>query len=226
MTKIIAFDLDGTLIDSAPDITFALNKVLVNNKLKSVSNKEVKNLIGNGAKALIIDSFKKQNTEINDINKLTEMFLLEYKKCFKNKTKLYKNVDRTLQFLRNKNYNMILVSNKPEYYVKKLLDHLNINHYFLSVSGGDTFPFRKPNPEHLFSTITKTKKFNNIQGIFVGDSKFDFMCAQNANWPCILFSQGYSDIDIEQLDCYEIFDDYKDLPPMINQIFENYKYNS
>ena len=128
MTKIIAFDLDGTLVDSAPDITFALNKVLVKNKLKSVSNKEVKSLIGNGAKALIIDSFNKQNTEIKDINKLTEMFLFEYKKCFKNKTKLYKNVDRTLQFLRNNNYNMILVSNKPEYYVKKLLDHLNINH--------------------------------------------------------------------------------------------------
>ena len=89
MTKIIAFDLDGTLVDSAPDITFALNKVLVNNKLKSVSNKEVKNLIGNGAKALIIDSFNKQNTEINDINKLTEMFLFEYKKWFKNKNKLY-----------------------------------------------------------------------------------------------------------------------------------------
>ena len=49
------------------------------------------------------------------------------------------------------------------------------------------------------------------------------MCAQNANWPCILFSQGYSDIDIEQLDCHDIFDDYKDLPPMINQIFAVHK---
>ena len=96
---------------------------------------------------------------------------------FKNrKTRLYKNVDSTLELLRNNNYNLILVSNKPEYYVKKLLDHLNINHYFLSVSGGDThFLFRKPNPQHLFSTINKTRKFNNIQGIFVGDSKFDFV---------------------------------------------------
>ena len=65
MTKIIAFDLDGTLVNSAPDITFALNKVLVNNKLKPVSNREVKNLIGNGAKALIIPLTRSSRNQIN-----------------------------------------------------------------------------------------------------------------------------------------------------------------
>ena len=87
--KIVAFDLDGTLINSAPDITTALNKVLKKNNVQEVSTKSVYKLIGNGAKALIVDSFRKQNVEIKDIDKLTNFFLMEYKECFKNKTVIY-----------------------------------------------------------------------------------------------------------------------------------------
>ena len=183
MNKIIAFDLDGTLIDSAPDITFALNKVLKKNKLQAINLKSVKNLIGNGAKSLIIDAFKKQNKEIGDISKLTETFLIEYKKCFKNQTYLFENVEYALKQLINNNYTVILVSNKPEFYVTELLKHLNIQNYFLAVSGGDTFAHRKPDPRHIFNTIDKIGKIDNIKGVFIGDSKFDFLCAQNAQWP-------------------------------------------
>ena len=66
------------------------------------------------------------------------------------------------------------------------------------------------------------RKIDNIKGVFIGDSKFDFLCAQNAQWPCILFSQGYSDVDIKALDCYQIFNDYKNLPNIIEKVYQDF----
>ena len=105
---------------------------------------------------------------------------------------------------------MILVSNKPEYYVKKLLDHLNINHYFLSVSGGDTFPFRKPNPEHLFETLNSAG-INKFNCCFIGDSINDALCAKNANTKLILLKHGYSNESLEKMGADYVLHDLKNL---------------
>lgn len=220
--KIVAFDLDGTLINSAPDITHALNAVLYSNNLKMVTEENVRNLIGNGAKALIIQSFNKQNKNISNLSKLVQDFLDEYKTCFMRKTKLYENVLDALRILKENKIKLILVSNKPEYYVEKLIKHFNLELYFSSFSGGDTFNFRKPDSKHLLYSINKANIYNNYIGVFVGDSKYDLECAKNSNWPCILHSNGYSDIDIRQLKPTKIFDNYQDLPEILNKIFKNY----
>ena len=213
--KIVAFDLDGTLIDSAPDITTALNRVLIKNNLIEVSLKSVSNLIGNGARALLKEAFKKQNIEINNVEKLTHDFLVEYNECFKDKTKLYENVLITLKQLKEQKFKLIIVSNKPEFYVENLLKHFSIFNLFDAVSGGDTFPYKKPNPNHIYQTLDKANISSNYQGIFIGDSKYDFLCAQNANWPCLLFSGGYSDIDIKTLGASGIFNNYNNLLKLI-----------
>ncbi len=220
--KIIAFDLDGTLIDSAPDIAYALNKILKKNELKYAPLKEIRKLIGNGAKALLINSFKQQNIEPKNIDRLTKEFLYQYRLCFKNKTKLFKNVKQTLKKLKKNKINLILVSNKPEYYVKELLKHFKLDELFSSFSGGDTFSFRKPDPRHIFQSIANANINGNYNGIFVGDSKYDVECAKNANWPCVLFTKGYSEVDINKLGPSCIFEDFKELPIIINNIFDNF----
>lgn len=220
--KIVAFDLDGTLIDSAPDISFALNKILLKKNLKEVSLNSVRNLIGNGAKALIKDAFDKQLTKVENLDKLTEEFLYEYNLCYKNSTNLFDNVKYALKELKKNNFILILVSNKPQFYVKNLLYHFRINNFFSFYSGGDTFSYRKPDPRHIYESVSKAGVLDNYKGIFIGDSKYDYECAENANWPCVLFSKGYSDVDIKIFNNAKIFSDYKELPKIIKNIFEDY----
>ncbi len=219
--KIVAFDLDGTLIDSAPDISFALNKVLLKNNLKEVSLNSVRNLIGKGAKALIKDAFDKQHTEVENLENLTNEFLHEYNLCFKNSTYLFDNVKYALKELKKNNFILILVSNKPQFYVKNLLYHFRINNFFSFYSGGDTFSFRKPDPRHIYESLANAGVLSNYKGIFIGDSKYDYECAENANWPCVLFSKGYSDIDIRILKPKKIFHNYTELPKIIKSIFDD-----
>lgn len=220
VSKVVAFDLDGTLIDSAPDITEALNYVLELKGLKSIEVDSVRNLIGTGARALIQDSFKKQDCEVKDLESLTSSFLFKYKDCFKNKTCLYPKTKQILKELKNNDYEIILVSNKPEYYCHELLKFFNIYGYFSKVSGGDTYDFRKPDPRHLKQTIIDAHilKYNCI---FVGDSKFDFQCAENFNIPCILLTHGYSSINIRKLKAFKIIDGLDNIFDIINKYFNS-----
>jgi phosphoglycolate phosphatase len=224
--KVVAFDLDGTLINSAPDITAALNKVLIKNNGKEVSINDVYKLVGNGAKALIIDSFNKQNMKISNIDKLTKGFLLEYRECYKNKTSLFDNVLETIKQLKKLDFKLILVSNKPQFYVIKLLKHFKLSSFFESISGGDTYPYRKPDPRHIFSTLEDAGINQKCRGVFIGDSKYDYICAENIDWPCLLYSKGYSDIDINTLGARKIFDNYINLPDLILDSFTNYNYKN
>lgn len=220
ISKVVAFDLDGTLIDSAPDITEALNYVLKVNGLKPTKVEDVKSLIGSGAKALIEDSFSKQGLGIKDIDKLTEAFLYKYKDCFKEKTKLYDYTKVVLKKLTDKGYEIIIVSNKPEYYVKELLKHFNIYKYFSCISGGDTFNFRKPDPRHLKQTLIDGRILN-YDCIFVGDSKFDLKCADNSNIPCILLTHGYSNINVRKLEAFKVIDNLYNIVDIIDNYFQS-----
>ena len=220
INKTIAFDLDGTLLDSADDLIATLNILLKENNLPLMKKKDVNNLVGNGALAMIKKAMIRNNVSgIDDIklNSLKDRFLKIYKKNYANKSKLYPHAKKTLKDLKFKKYNIILVSNKPEYYVKKILKFFDINKYFSAVSGGDTFAYRKPNPKHLYETIKLTKN-SNEKCIFIGDSINDAICAKKSGSKLILMSYGYSDIDINSMDADLILDSLKDLPSLVDDI--------
>ena len=216
----MAFDLDGTILNSADDLIFSLNVLLSELGQKNVSTNQVNMLVGNGALAMIKKAFEINNVKSNDIDyeKLKQKFLDIYKTCYVKKSKLYPFTYEILELLKEKKIKMILVSNKPEYFVKKILDHFNISKYFASISGGDTFSFRKPNAKHLTETIANAgiDKYNCI---FIGDSIADAECAKKSKSQLILLEHGYSRENIKLMGADYIFKDLKQLYSYFKKIF-------
>ena len=125
--KVIAFDLDGTLLDSANDLVLSLNILLKEQKQKSISRNKVNSLVGNGALAMIKKAYEiNANNENVNWDELKDRFLEIYKSCYTKNTKLYPYTIETLNFLKESKFKVILVSNKPEYFVSKILDYFNI----------------------------------------------------------------------------------------------------
>ena len=177
---------------------------------------DINYLVGNGALAMIKKAFQINNIHKNDtdLEKLKNRFLNIYKKNYVNKSKLFPNAKEILIELKSKKYDIIVVSNKPEYYVKKILNHFNIENFFSAVSGGDTFKYKKPNPKHLYETIklTNNKKYNCI---FIGDSINDAICAKESGSKLILLKHGYSDIDVNSMQADIVLDNLKEIPKII-----------
>ncbi len=191
--NIAAFDLDGTILDSAQDLIDCLNIVLKEKNQNIVNKKSVSSLVGNGALAMIKEAYKINQRLINDSEAeiLKKRFLCIYKDLCVKKSKLFPYTIKTLQNLKEKNFILLMVSNKPEFYVKKILKYFNIYNYFAAVSGGDTFSFRKPDPRHLIETI-KLANIKNYNCWFVGDSQNDALCAKKCKAKLILLQHGYS----------------------------------
>ena len=214
---IIAFDLDGTLIDSAPDLCLTLNKVLCLYNIKSVNEKVVRDSVGQGAKKLIELALSHNKVKEHPlIEEMKEKFLKVYKNNCTVNTQLFPNALSILKSL-SKDYRLILISNKPEYFVKKILNFFNINCLFEAVSGGDTFKYRKPDIRHL--TLMLEKIGGEVSKcIFVGDSVTDVKFAYNAKIPIIFTSFGYNSISYEKLNPQFLIKDLSEIPLILKKL--------
>ena len=216
--QIIVFDLDGTLINSAPDLCFALNKTLNEINIPSITLKEVMGYLGDGALELIKRGISKyENINKYDLEKLRIRFLEIYDDCLLNETHFYENALEALEELKQNNFTLAICTNKPESLAKKIINGLNTSHYFEIITGGDTFNYRKPDPRHLANTILKAG-VNIEQAIMVGDSINDIECAKSINVPSIVVNFGYSKIPVKNLEANIIMSNYKDLYKHIQNI--------
>ena len=221
--NIAAFDLDGTLLDSADDLINCLNLVLEEEKKNKIDKKFVYKLVGNGALAMIKEAFKINGLLLKktEYERLIKRFLLYYKvKCVQS-SKLYPFAIETLDKLQTEGFKLILVSNKPEYFVEKILKHFKIYKYFVSISGGDTFNFKKPDVRHLTETI-RMANIKNYECWFIGDSESDALCAKRANSKLILLKHGYSKDNL-----YSLGADYvlNDLSEVYNVLVKKISFN-
>jgi phosphoglycolate phosphatase len=214
--NIVAFDLDGTLLDSADDLINCLNLILKEEGKNTVKKKNIHNLLGNGALAMIKEAFKINHEDLNkyEAERLTKKFLFYYKNECVKKSKLFPHTLKTLEILKKNKFKLLLVSNKPEYFVKKILKHFNIYKFFSAISGGDTFDFRKPDHRHLLETIKKAK-INNYKCWFIGDSKNDALCAKKSKSKLILLKHGYSKDNLLNLGADYVLSNLKEVSKKI-----------
>ena len=195
----ILFDLDGTLIDTAPDLMRAHNYVMKKFGYETKSNDDMRKLVGKGAASLIGRSLwgqaKKEFGQINNQNKKKEMikeFINYYGKNIAIESKLIKGVKEFLNWCKKNNISMGVCTNKQEYLAVDLLKKIKIYDYFEYVAGSDTFEYCKPDSRHL-TNIVEILNGDLKKCIMIGDSETDGNTAVNAGVPFILVENGYTD---------------------------------
>ena len=201
----VLFDLDGTLVDTAPDLMTAHNHVMKKFGYSTRSVDEIRNLVGKGASVLIGRSIwgsaKKEFSRITDEkikNEMVKEFINFYGKNIVKDSKLIKGVLEFLKWAKSRNISMGVCTNKQEHLAIDLLKKIKIYDYFEYVAGGNTFEYCKPDPRHLTSII-EIMNGDIKKSLMVGDSENDADAAKSAGIPMILVEDGYTDKKIEQI---------------------------
>ena len=194
MTQIysILFDLDGTLVDTAPDLIAAHNHVMKKFGHDEKKMSDIKSLAGKGAWVMMQRSFKKEIQDEKLKKEMTEEFLDFYSKNIDKGSKPINGILDFLKWAKTKNISMAVCTNKQERLAIDLLKKLNLYDYFEYTAGSDTFEFNKPDPRHLTNVVEIIGGDLN-KTIMVGDSEVDAMSADNAKLPFVLVENGYTE---------------------------------
>ncbi len=218
----IIFDLDGTLIDSAPDIHFSANILLIENEYEAIDIATIRSFIGNGVPKLVERIMRHRQIEFSTKSHqdLCEQFIEIYSKNPIAKTILYPNVRKTLDSLYQQGFKLGICTNKMHAITKLIIKELKIDNYFSSIIGGDSLPTNKPDPKMLFASINE---LGAKKSIFVGDSEIDASTAQNANVPFVLFTEGYLKAPLDEVYHSAKFSDFSELEEKLRNL--NQKHN-
>lgn len=189
------FDLDGTLIDTAPDLHFALNKTLAKWQHPSATLQLARRWVGHGAKAMIANALLNESQKPPDEQVVESMYLdfLEYYKAdIANAGQTYPSVRLVIQYLFRRRIRLGVVTNKRYDLTTLLFQKLNLNDFFQVVVGGDTLTEQKPSPKPIEYAC---EKLNSIPSntLYVGDSRTDVLSARAAGCPIVLVPYGYND---------------------------------
>ena len=192
--KLFIFDLDGTLVDTAPDFKNSLNYMLTEMNETTVELEEIRNLVGYGARELIKRTAISKGINHNDqkINEMLRIFLLHYTHNIDDDSVLFENVKNVLQFLKNMDIKLSVCTNKMESLSKLLLKKLGVLNLFDYVIGGDTFKKSKPDPYPLIQTC-ELLNIPQSKAVMVGDSITDLKSGHAAGMPVVLVEYGYTE---------------------------------
>ena len=195
----ILFDLDGTLVDTAPDLMRAHNHVMTKFGYPTKSTDEIRNLVGKGAGALIGRSIwgqaKKEFHSVNDLkikDQMSKEFVDYYGKNIISESTLINGVKEFLKWCKEQNISMAVCTNKQEHLSNDLLKKIGIYDFFEYVAGSDTFDYCKPDPRHL-TNVVEILDGDIKKTIMIGDSETDANAAKAAEIPVILLENGYTE---------------------------------
>ena len=209
MTQIytILFDLDGTLVDTAPDLIGAHNHVMNKFGHNPKQLSDIKSLAGRGAWVMMQRSFKNEITDEKTKKKMVDEFISFYAKNINNKSKPIKGIFEFLEWAKSKNISMGVCTNKREVLAIDLLKKIKMYKYFEYVAGADTFEFNKPDPRHL-TNVVEIIGGDLKKTIMVGDSEVDANSAHNANLPFVLVKDGYTEKTEKEIKHDELINDF------------------
>ena len=217
----ILFDLDGTLIDTAPDLMGAHNHVMKKYGYPTKSTNEIRNLVGRGAGVMIGRSIwgqaKKEFGKVQDDKIKKEMvkdFIDFYGKNILKESTLINGVKEFLIWSKNEKISMAVCTNKPEHLAVDLLKKINIYDFFEYVAGSNTFNYCKPDPRHLTSVIEILDGDVN-KSLMIGDSETDAESAKNAGIPMILLEDGYTEKKVSEIHHNHLIKDFKGIEKIV-----------
>ncbi|WP_380876940.1 phosphoglycolate phosphatase, bacterial [Sphingomonas sp. DBB INV C78] len=213
---VVAFDLDGTLADTAPDLTSALNHALGQLGRPPIAAEEVRHMVGHGARALLRKGLAATGDVSEDlIEQGFPIFLEYYEAHIADHTRPFEGLEAALDQLAARGVKLAVCTNKLEGLSRELIDTLGWNHRFVSLVGGDTLPVRKPDPAPLFEAIARA---GGGRAAFVGDSITDTDTARAAGIPCVAVTFGFSDRPANQLGADALIDHFDDLIPALERL--------
>ena len=219
----ILFDLDGTLVDTAPDLMRAHNHVMKKFGYPTKSTEDIRNLVGKGAGALIGRSIwgqaKKEFRNVQDEKIKKEMvkdFVDFYGKNIVNESTLINGVKEFLIWAKNKEISMAVCTNKTEHLAVDLLKKIGIYDFFEYVAGSDTFDYCKPDPRHL-TNVVEILDGDIKKTIMIGDSETDANAAKAAEIPVILLENGYTEKNTTEIYHNHLIKDYVGIEKIIRK---------
>lgn len=209
----IAFDLDGTLIDTAPDLLGALNVILVEQGMAPAPLTAVRQLVGHGLRGMLIRAYAMADLTISEdqIATLRPRIVDVYRGRIAQESRPFPGCLTALADLRAGGAKLAVCTNKPEGLARLLLDELEMTRLFDAIVGGDTLPVQKPDPAPLLEAIARAGG-DVARAILVGDASPDTGAAKAAGVPCIVLSFGYNDLPPAELGGDVVLDHFDDLP--------------
>jgi len=219
----ILFDLDGTLIDTAPDLMNAHNHVMKKYGYETKTTDDIRQLVGKGTASLIGRSVwgqaKKEFSQINDNGIKKEMikdFIDYYGKNIAVESRLINGVSEFLNWANKNNISMAVCTNKQEHLAVDLLKQIKIYDYFEYVAGSNTFDYCKPDPRHLTNVI-EIMQGDIKKSLMIGDSETDAESAKSAGIPFILLEDGYTEKKVSEIHHDHLVKDFVNIEELINK---------
>lgn len=216
----IAFDLDGTLVDTAPDLVRALNEAVVPLGFAPVPLDAVRAMVGRGARALIERAFERDGRPAPDaalVDERLAVFLDAYRADIARHSRPFDGVEAALDTLAGAGARLSVCTNKPTHLAIPLLEALGLHDRFERVIGPEHAPSKKPDPSHLITAFGGDAA--GPASALVGDSEPDALAALNAGAASVLFEGGYSEKPVRTLGADRLFDAYDALPGLLAELF-------
>jgi len=215
----IVFDLDGTLVDTAPDLISALNFVLDREGLPPVPSGSARNMIGAGARKMIERGLEAEGRALTmaEIDRMTAEFIAYYAEHIADASRPFEGLESALDNLSAAGCRLAVCTNKLEWLSKRLLDQLGLSPRFAAICGADTFGVAKPDPAILKQTVARAGGELNAT-IMVGDAGTDIGVARRAGVPVIGVSFGYAEVPIVELKPDRLIHHMRDLPAAVGEL--------